>query len=107
MVLGEVQSPSVAPVQPGPFPRRTTSAQSGGFTRQADRSQIVRGACKWPRGKPGTVIGLSGSGGEPIRAGDTVVVPFDTERLPTLPLWQSVTQILYNIAIAVAAVHSL
>ncbi len=38
--------------------------------------------------------------------GDTVVVPLDTERVPALPTWQSITTILYNVAIAVAAIHS-
>jgi polysaccharide biosynthesis/export protein len=33
-------------------------------------------------------------------------VPFDAERLPPLPFWTSVTQILYNLAISVAAVNS-
>jgi hypothetical protein len=36
-----------------------------------------------------------------------VVVPLNAERLPPLALWQAVTQILYNIAIATAAVHAL
>jgi hypothetical protein len=34
------------------------------------------------------------------------VVPFDTERLPALPMWTSVTTIIYNLAVAVAAVNS-
>jgi len=41
-----------------------------------------------------------------MKPGDTVVVPLDTERMPALPLWQAVTGILYNLAIAVAAVNS-
>jgi hypothetical protein len=41
-----------------------------------------------------------------IEQGDTIVVPLDTERLPALPLWQAVTQIVYNIAIAAAALNS-
>jgi hypothetical protein len=41
-----------------------------------------------------------------MEAGDTIVVPLDTERLPPLPLWQAVTQILYNVAISVAAINS-
>jgi protein involved in polysaccharide export with SLBB domain len=39
-------------------------------------------------------------------AGDTIVVPLDTERMPALPMWQAVTSILYNLAIAAAAVNS-
>jgi len=41
-----------------------------------------------------------------IKPGDTVVVPLDLERLPSLPFWQAVTGIVYNVAIAAAAVHS-
>ena len=37
----------------------------------------------------------------PIKPGDTIVVPLDTEHIPALPLWTQVTQILYNVAIAV------
>jgi polysaccharide biosynthesis/export protein len=33
-------------------------------------------------------------------------VPLDTERLPPLPFWTAVTTIIYNVAIAVAAVRS-
>jgi polysaccharide export outer membrane protein len=41
-----------------------------------------------------------------IQPGDTIVVPLDAERMRPLPLWQAVTTILYNIAVAVAAVNS-
>ena len=41
-----------------------------------------------------------------IKPGDTVVVPLDTERMPALPFWQAVTQIVYNLAISAAAVNS-
>jgi polysaccharide export outer membrane protein len=42
-----------------------------------------------------------------VKPGDTIVAPLDTERLPPLPLWQAVTGILYNTAVAVAALGSL
>jgi polysaccharide biosynthesis/export protein len=41
-----------------------------------------------------------------MRPGDTVVVPLNAEHLPPLPFWQAVTSIIYNVAIAAAAVHS-
>ena len=50
---------------------------------------------------------LFSSSGADMRPGDAVVVPLDTQRLPALPTWQAVTQILYQLAIAVIAVHSL
>ncbi|MEO6079226.1 MAG: hypothetical protein ABIQ86_05550 [Steroidobacteraceae bacterium] len=34
------------------------------------------------------------------------IVPLDTERMPRLAFWQVVTQILYNVAVPVAAVNS-
>jgi len=46
------------------------------------------------------------TGIDDIQPGDTIVVPLDTERMPALPFWQSVTQIIYNLAIAAAAVNS-
>ena len=104
MVLGEVQSPA-SQLFSSDLSREDYISQSGGYTRQADKSRtyvvrangrVVSGGRHW----------LVGSGGEPIRAGDAIVVPFNTERLPALPLWQSVTQILYNIAISAAALHS-
>ena len=105
MVLGEVQSASSHLYDPE-LARDDYIAQSGGLTRQADRGRIyvVRA--------DGRVVARSrrwlvGTGGDPMRAGDTVVVPFNIERVPTLPLVQSITQILYNIAIAAAAAHSL
>jgi hypothetical protein len=41
-----------------------------------------------------------------MQPGDTIVVPLDTERMPRLPFWQAVTQIIYNLAVSVAAVNS-
>jgi len=79
---------------------------SGGTTRKADRGRIyiVRA--------DGSVVSSESSGwfrrsGQvAMRPGDTIVVPLDTERMPALPLWQAVTSILYNLAIAAAAVNS-
>jgi hypothetical protein len=42
-----------------------------------------------------------------IEPGDTIVVPLDAERMRPLPLWTAVTTIIYNLAVAVAAVGSL
>jgi len=41
-----------------------------------------------------------------IRPGDTIVVPLDAERMRPLPFWTAVTTIIYNLAVAVAAVNS-
>jgi polysaccharide export outer membrane protein len=79
---------------------------SGGTTNKADRGRIyiVRA--------DGSVISSENSGwfrrsaNVAMHPGDTIVVPLDTERMPAIPLWQAVTSILYNLAIAAAAVNS-
>ncbi|HEU4780706.1 MAG TPA: SLBB domain-containing protein [Steroidobacteraceae bacterium] len=104
-VIGEVQNTT------SHFYRENLSRDdyiglSGGVTRKADRGSIyiVRA--------DGSVVASEGrgwfrrSGQAAMRPGDTIVVPLDTERMPALPLWQAVTSILYNLAIAAAAVNS-
>jgi protein involved in polysaccharide export with SLBB domain len=104
-VIGEVQSGT------SHFYRENLSrddyiGMSGGVTRKADRGRIyvVRA--------DGSVVSSESSGWfrrsaqVAMHPGDTVVVPLDTERMPALPLWQAVTSILYNLAIAAAAVNS-
>ena len=104
-VIGEVQNSTSHFYRAG-LSRDDYISLSGGTTRKADKRRIyvVRA--------DGSVIangsrGWFGRGSQVgINPGDTVVVPLDTERLPPLPLWQAVTQIIYNIAIAAAAVRS-
>ena len=42
-----------------------------------------------------------------IRRGDTIVVPLDTDRVRPLVFWTSATTVMYNVAIAVAAISGL
>jgi hypothetical protein len=80
---------------------------SGGMTRRADRGRIYVVRAN------GSVVANEGSrwfqhgSSMSIKPGDTIVVPLDAERMPPLPFWQAVTSILYNVAIAAAAVHAL
>ena len=105
-VIGEVQSVT-SHLYNANLSRDDYIALSGGVTRRADRSKIyvVRA--------DGSVIANVGnrwfehSSNIKIRPGDTIVVPLDTEHIPALPFWTAVTTILYNVAIAVAAVHAL
>jgi protein involved in polysaccharide export with SLBB domain len=105
MVLGEVQSASSHLYQRR-WSRDDYIDQSGGMTKQADHSQIyvVRADGSVDAGRRGW---FSSSSGVTIRPGDAIVVPLDTERLPLLPLWEAVTTILYNIAIATATARTL
>jgi polysaccharide biosynthesis/export protein len=104
-VIGEVQN-STSHFYRDNLTRDDYVGLSGGITRKADRGRIyvVRA--------DGSVVSSEGagwfrrSGQVAMRPGDTIVVPLDTERMPALPLWQAVTSILYNLAIAAAAVNS-
>lgn len=103
-VIGEVQHATSHLHRPN-LKREDYIQLSGGMTRKADKSRIyvVRA--------DGSVAAQSGSllrrnYDVAIRPGDTIVVPMNTERMPRLPFWQAVTQILYNVAVSVAAVNS-
>jgi polysaccharide export outer membrane protein len=105
-ILGEVQSPTSHVYQPG-LTRDDYIAKSGGATQKADQKRIYVVRAN------GDVVAKGRSGwfrrtqSIEMRPGDTIVVPLDTERIRALPLWQAVTQIMYNLSIAVLAIHSL
>jgi polysaccharide biosynthesis/export protein len=105
-VIGEVQNATSHLFEPS-LSRDDYLDRSGGLTQRADEKRlfIVRAN--------GSVAGTGGEGwfrrnggNAAIRPGDTVVVPLDAERMRPLSMWQAVTQIVYNLAIAAAAVNS-
>lgn len=102
-VIGEVQTVTSHLYQPG-LDRSDYVNLSGGLTQKADsgRVYVVRANGQVVASRGGWFGGSDGK----IHPGDTIVVPVDTERLPPLPLWTSVTSIIYNLAVAVAAVNS-
>lgn len=104
MVLGEVQDPT-SHLYKRSMVRDDYIDQSGGPTRQADKRRIyvVRADGTVDSGSRGW---FRGSGSVQIRPGDAIVVPLDTERLPSLTLYSAVSQIVYNIAIAAATAHA-
>jgi protein involved in polysaccharide export with SLBB domain len=104
-VLGEVQNGTSHLYRSG-LTREDYINLSGGLSRKADKGRIYVVRAN------GSVVaresGWFGSGGQvAIQPGDTIVAPLDTERLPPLPMWQAVTSIIYNAAVAVAAIGSL
>jgi polysaccharide export outer membrane protein len=104
-ILGEVQSPTSHVFQPG-LTRDDYIARSGGVTQKADRKRIyvVRANGDVISGERRGWFRRSRS--IEMRPGDTIVVPLDTERVRALPLWQAVTTIIYNLAVAFLAVHN-
>ncbi len=104
-VIGEVQSPASILWERG-LGRDDYINLSGGMTRRADASRVYVVQAS------GRVIASGGRGwfraGEnQLMPGDTIVVPSDIERMRPLPLWTAVTTIIFNLAVAVAAVGSI
>ncbi len=105
-VIGEVQDPT-SHLYNASLSRDDYIGQSGGFTAQADQKRIyvVRA--------DGSVIASEGSrwfnrgSNVQIEPGDTIVVPINATQMLPLPFWQAVTGIVFNVAIAVAAIHGL
>jgi protein involved in polysaccharide export with SLBB domain len=104
-VLGEVQS-STTLLYRKSLSRDDYIDRTGGVTRKADKSKIyvVRadGSVEADHSSM-----LTRTRAVSMQPGDTIVVPMDAERIPRLPLWQSVTQILANMAITFAALKQL
>jgi protein involved in polysaccharide export with SLBB domain len=103
-ILGEVQNPTSQLYHPG-LTREDLIALGGGMTSMADakRVYVVRA--------DGSVVAqpqnwFSG-GNTGMQPGDTVVVPPDAEKMRPLPMWTAVTTIIYNLAIAAAAIGRL
>jgi hypothetical protein len=104
-VLGEVHYPT-SHLYDDALGRDEYIGRSGGVTYKADnkRIYIVRAN--------GEVIAGDDSfwsfddASTEIRPGDTVIVPLDAERIRPLTLWTNVTQILYQVGVAVAAFNS-
>jgi protein involved in polysaccharide export with SLBB domain len=104
-LLGEVQN-ATAHVWRRGLDRDQYLALSGGLTQRADAKRI------YVVHADGSVVARESgrwfhSGGDvDMKPGDTIVAPLNTERVRPLTLWTSVTQIIYNLAIAAAAVNS-
>jgi polysaccharide biosynthesis/export protein len=106
-VIGEVQD-ATSHLYNSSLSRDDYIALSGGYTSQADpkRVYVVRA--------DGSVVASGNSsrwfsrgGNVEIQPGDTIVVPINATQMLPLPFWEAMTGIVYNVAIAVAAIHGL
>lgn len=104
-VIGEVQGATSHLYHPG-LSSEDYIDLSGGFTQRADKRRVfvIRANGEVASGQGSTWF--RNGGASEIRPGDTVVVPLNAQQMRPLTAWTSVTQILYNIAVAVAAVNS-
>ncbi len=104
-VLGEVQH-STSHLFNEQWTLEDYLEKSGGLTKRADDDRIyvvkADGSVFLP-----TQSGWLTHQNKMLSPGDTIVVPLDAERMKTLTLWTSVTQIIYQMAIGVAAIKAL
>jgi polysaccharide export outer membrane protein len=85
-------------------------SKSGGMKPVADADRIYIIRANGSVELPGSGNDFWFAGGDEnfgILPGDTIVVPFDSDNIDKLTLWSSATQIVYQLAVAVAAIASL
>jgi protein involved in polysaccharide export with SLBB domain len=104
-VIGEVQNSTSHLFQAG-LNRDDYIALSGGTTRNADLRKVYVVHADGSVDATKTRWFLPHVSGSTIRAGDTVVVPLNAERVPALPIWQATTTIFYNLIVAWAAIRT-
>ncbi|WP_157360323.1 SLBB domain-containing protein [Aliagarivorans marinus] len=101
-VMGEVQHPTSHRFN-GELTIEEYLKLSGGMTRRADKGRIyvIRGDGSVLLPKTSFWFG----GKHTLHAGDTVIVPLKTDYKDGLTLWSQVTNIVYNSAVALAALN--
>ncbi|WP_293748926.1 SLBB domain-containing protein [uncultured Paraglaciecola sp.] len=108
-VIGEVYVPTSHLFSAG-LSYEDYISKSGGMKNLADEDRIYiirsNGSVELP-GKGNDFWFSSNGENVGIMPGDTIVVPFDSDNIDNLTLWSSATQIIYQLAVAVAAIGSL
>lgn len=82
-------------------------AQSGGSKKRADEDRIYIIAANGSIKMMHSGNWFTSDAGENLKPGDTIVVPLDAEYMNNLALWTSVTSIIYNSAVAIAAISGI
>jgi polysaccharide export outer membrane protein len=103
-VMGEVQHPSTHRFKDG-LTLDDYLVMSGGPRERGDEGRVYVIKADGSVMMPTQSIWFNTD--SQITAGDTVIVPLDTEYKDNLTLWSQVTQIIYNTAVAFAAVSGI
>ena len=103
-IIGEVQQSTSHLYNPD-LSRDDYINLSGGMTYKADKKRIyivrANGAVV-----TSSNVGWFGSA-QHVKAGDTIVVPLNADRMKPLTFWTNVTQIIYQLGVAAAAWHTI
>jgi protein involved in polysaccharide export with SLBB domain len=104
-VIGEVQYATSHIYEPG-LQRDDYIARSGGLTSQADKKlvYVVHANGSVVTGERSAWFRRSSP--VEMRPGDTIVVPIDADRVAPLARWASVSQIIYQLALAAASANA-
>jgi len=105
-VIGQVQVTS-SQIYDASLTAEDYLAQSGGVKARADEERIYIIAANGSIKMMDSGNWFASDAGSNMKQGDTVVVPLDSEFMSSLTLWTSATSIMYNTAVAVAAIGSL
>lgn len=103
-IIGEVQYPT-SHIFDSKLDLEDYLERSGETTQKADKSRIYIVKADGSVHMPTSSRWFSRSS-QQIQPGDTIVVPYDSERMKPLPFWSSVSQIFYQMALGAAAVNS-
>jgi polysaccharide export outer membrane protein len=105
-VIGQVQVPTSHIYDQG-LTAEDYLRKSGGGKKRADEARIyiisANGSIKMLENSNW----FASNEGNDMKPGDTVVVPLDSEYMNNLTLWTSATTIMYNTAVAIAAISGI
>lgn len=105
-VIGQVQVTS-SHIYDASLTAEDYLSQSGGSKKRADEERIyiisANGSIKMIENSNW----FASDAGSNMKPGDTVVVPLDSEYMNNLTLWTSATTIMYNTAVAIAAISGI
>lgn len=82
-------------------------AQSGGSKKRADEERVYIIAANGSIKLMESSNWFASNAGDNMKPGDTVVVPLDSEYMSNVTLWTSATTIMYNTAVAIAAISGI
>jgi len=82
-------------------------AQSGGSKKRADEERIYIISANGRIKMMESANWFTDDEASRLRPGDTIVVPLDAEYMNNLTLWTSATTIMYNTAVAIAAISGI